>query len=68
MSENDVRYDAQDYARAGRIAADLAKGGYDLSLSERTALRQASELLLAWGRMMPRTQPEAGRPGTRDKA
>lgn len=64
MSDHDDRFDAQDFARAGRIAASLAKNGYDLSASERSALRHASELMTAWGRMMPRTPQVPGVPKT----
>jgi hypothetical protein len=62
MEDSDnVQYDAHDYTRAGKIAAHLAKGGYDLSLSERSALRQAADILKAWAGTMPRERSAASR-------
>jgi hypothetical protein len=59
----DTRYDAREYEQAARIAAHLAQTGYDLSASERSALRQAAAVLHSWAGVLPR---EPAPPAPRD--
>jgi hypothetical protein len=50
----DRRYELQDYIEAAKITADLANTGYDLSESERSALRKAATILRSWATSLPR--------------
>jgi hypothetical protein len=50
----ETHYGPEDYIHASNVAAALAKTGYDLSESERTALFRAASVLQSWALSMPR--------------
>jgi hypothetical protein len=54
MNSSQDQYEAEDYARAAKVAAHLAKTGDDLSASERSALTASALILRSWAQSLPK--------------